>query len=597
MYGARNKEDGIREDNMLTQAIDRTKIKKYVRHYLPSDSEQRAEILDSMDEWSDEELLSAIKNADVPFDIDEIMVKSAIDKVPKGLSDKQLELYADVEDISDADIEQYKKQRDKNEFDKVESDYQTQRKERQSDVDNLGSLLSNKARNENVTDELMNYDVKSQLQKYIDNGMTKEQALAQVRQDIKDINRRESTASENALKPLGWAAQLMTPQMYIDHYVDTGDYDSAGARARAFGGTALNIAELNPFNPVGKAGLAVKAARIGLKPTVEGVRNNILADDDRNLGQRVGDTVKDIALDASINALSEANPKVLWDWGKGAIGFGGSTEKASKNFFDDLFDSAEALHNNEVKEQTEQQLLNKLGIKKQSDIAPAAKDITSNDEALYDLNNKLKSHRSYINNRLYEYAHNAQSSDVKKTIEQLRSIGKDTEADLLELYHRTDVKPTYNDSRKLTLGKGNITDEKHLNALLNEQASKQTEQIALDNASKIGGADEAKEYVAKKLKIGKDDVGNVELNKVFGDNTQINLTKPWNWREPVKYPKMGKSVNTVMRPVVRAIADANNDKDVSERDVKLIRMWQAGFIPKKGTELYDTYLKWKNNNK
>lgn len=594
MYGARNKEDGIREDNM----IDRTKIKKYVRHYLPSDSEQRAEILDSMDEWSDEELLSAIKNADVPFDIDEIMVKSAIDKVPKGLSDKQLELYADVEaDISDADIEQYKKQRDKNELDTAESDYQTQRKERQSDVDNLGSLLSNKARNENVTDELMNYDVKSQLQKYIDNGMTKEQALAQVRQDIKDINRRESTASENALKPLGWAAQLMTPQMYIDHYVDTGDYDSAGARARAFGGTALNIAELNPFNPVGKAGLAVKAARIGLKPTVEGVRNNILADDDRNLGQRVGDTVKDIALDASINALSEANPKVLWDWGKGAIGFGGSTEKASKNFFDDLFDSAEALHNNEVKEQTEQQLLNKLGIKKQSDIAPAAKDITSNDEALYDLNNKLKSHRSYINNRLYEYAHTAQSSDVKKTIEQLRSIGKDTEADLLELYHRTDVKPTYNDSRKLTLGKGNITDEKHLNALLNEQASKQTEQIALDNASKIGGADEAKEYVAKKLKIGKDDVGNVELNKVFGDNTQINLTKPWNWREPVKYPKMGKSVNTVMRPVVRAIADANNDKDVSERDVKLIRMWQAGFIPKKGTELYDTYLKWKNNNK
>lgn len=593
MYGARSKVNGIREDNML----DRIKIKKYVRHYLPSDSEQRAEILDSMDEWSDEELLSAIKNADVPFDIDEIMVKSAIDKVPKGLSDKQLEMYADVEDISDADIEQYKKQRDKNELDTAESDYQAQRKERQSDVDNLGSLLSNKARNENVTDELMNYDVNSQLQKYIDNGMTKEQALAQVRQDIKDINRRESTASEKALKPLGWAAQLMTPQMYIDHYVDTGDYNSAGARARAFGGTALNIAELNPFNPVGKAGLVVKAARIGLKPTVEGVRNNILADDDRSIGQRVGDAAKDIVLDASINALSEANPKELWDWAKGAIGFGGSTEKASKNFFDDLFDSAEALHNNEVKEHTEQQLLNKLGIKKQPDIAPVGKDITTNDEALYDLNNKLKSHRAYINNRLYEYAHNAQSSDVKKTIDQLRSIGKDTEADLLELYHRTDVKPTYNDSRNLTLGKGNITDEKHLNALLNAQANKQAEQIALDNASKIGGADEAREYVAKKLKIGKDDVGNVELNKVFGDNTQINLTKPWNWREPVKYPKMGKAVNGVARPITRAIADANNDKDVSERDVKLIRMWQAGFIPMKGTELYDTYLKWKNNNK
>lgn len=594
MYGARSKVNGIREDNML----DRTKIKKYVRHYLPSDSEQRAEILDSMDEWSDEELLSAIKNADVPFDIDEIMVKSAIDKVPKGLSDKQLEMYADVEDISDADIEQYKKQRDKNELDTAESDYQAQRKERQSDVDNLGSLLSNKARNENVTDELMNYDVKSQLQKYIDNGMTKEQAFAQVRQDIKDINRRESTASENMLKPLGMAAQLMTPQMYIDHYVDTGDYNSAGARARAFGGTALNISELNPFNPVGKAGLAVKAARIGLKPTVEGVRNNILADDDRNLGQRVGDAAKDIALDASINALSEANPKVLWDWGKGAIGFGDATEKASKNFIDDLFDSAEALHNNEFKEQTEQQLLNKLGIKKQPDIASASKDITTNNEALYDLNNKRKAHRAYINNRLYEYAHTAQSSDVKKTIDQLRSIGKDTEADLLELYHRTDAAPTYNDSRNLTLGKGNITDEKHLNALLNEQASKQAEQIALDNASKIGvSPDEAKEYVAKKLKIGKDDVGSFELNKVFGDNTQINLTKPWNWREPVKYPMMGKAVNTVMRPAVRAIADATNDKDVSERDVKLIRMWQAGFIPKKGTELYDTYLKWKNQHR
>ena len=578
--------------------LDRTKIKKYVRHYLPSDSEQRAEILDSMDEWSDEELLSAIKNADVPFDIDEIMVKSAIDKVPKGLSDKQLEMYADVEDISDADIEQYKKQRDKNELDTAESDYQAQRKERQSDVDNLGSLLSNKARNENVTDELMNYDVKSQLQKYIDNGMTKEQAITQVRQDIKDINRRESTASENMLKPLGLTAQLMTPQMYIDHYVDTGDYDSAGARARAFGGTALNISELNPFNPVGKAGLAVKAARIGLKPTVEAVRNNILADDDRNIGQRVGDAAKDIALDASINALSEANPKVLWDWGKGAIGFGGSTEKASQNFFDDLFDSAEALHNNDVKEQTEQQLLNKLGIKKQPDIASASKDITTNNEALYDLNNKRKANRAYINNRLYEYAHTAQSSDVKKTIEQLRSIGKDTEADLLELYHRTDAAPTYNDSRNLTLGKGNITDEKHLNALLNEQASKQAEQIALDNASKIGKSpDEAREYVAKKLNIGKDDVGSFELNKVFGDNTQINLTKPWNWREPVKYPKMGNAVNTVMRPAVRAIADATNDKDVSERDVKLIRMWQAGFIPKKGTELYDTYLKWKNQQR
>lgn len=594
MYGARSKVNGIREDNML----DRTKIKKYVRHYLPSDSEQRAEILDSMDEWSDEELLSAIKKADVPFDIDEIMVKSAIDKVPKGLSDKQLEIYADVEDISDADIEQYKKQRDKNELDTAESDYQAQRKERQSDVDNLGSLLSNKARNENVTDELMNYDVKSQLQKYIDNGMTKEQAIAQVRQDIKDINRRESTASENMLKPLGLAAQLMTPQMYIDHYVDTGDYDSAGARARAFGGTAMNVSELNPLNPVGKAGLVGKAARIGLKPIVEGVRNNILADDDRNLGQRVGDAAKDIALDASINALSEANPKVLWDWGKGVIGLGGSTEKATKNFFDDLFDSAEALHNNDVKEQTEQQLLNKLRIKKQPDIASTTKDITTNNEALYDLNNKRKAHRAYINNRLYEYAHTAQSSDVKKTIEELRSIGKDTEADLLELYHRTDVVPTYNDSRKLTLGKGNITDEKHLNALLNEQASKQTKQIVLDNASKIGvSPDEVREYVAKKLKINNDDVGNFELNKVFGDNTQINLTKPWNWREPVKYPKMGKAVNTVVRPAVRAIADATNDKDASERDVKVIRMWQAGFIPKKGTELYDTYLKWKNQQR
>ena len=136
------------------------------------------------------------------------------------------------------------------------------------------------------------------------------------------------------------------------------------------------------------------------------------------------------------------------------------------------------------------------------------------------------------------------------------------------------------------------------NALLNEQASKQAEQIALDNASKIGvSPDEAREYVAKKLKIGKDDVGSFELNKVFGDNTQINLTKPWNWREPVKYPKMGKAVNTVMRPAVRAIADVTNDKDVSERDVKLIRMWQAGFIPNKGTELYDTYLKWKNQQR
>ena len=60
---------------------------------------------------------------------------------------------------------------------------------------------------------------------------------------------------------------------------------------------------------------------------------------------------------------------------------------------------------------------------------------------------------------------------------------------------------------------------------------------------------------------------------------------------------MGKAVNTVMRPAVRAIADVTNDKDASERDVKLIRMWQAGFIPKKGTELYDTYLKLKNQQR
>lgn len=554
--------------------LDREKIEELIIKY--GNEEEQTYLTSNMDDWSDEELEKQLKAYNIPFNVEDVTTKSKLESIPKGISDSQLEKYAEVHKLDDETISEYKKQRDKKEVEDAETDYKDERKQRQKDVDNFGDGLSKWSRNDNVADELNAYDVKAMLKKYTDGGMSKEDALKQVRQDIKDISGREATVTEKALKPLGWATQAVAPQMYIDHYVDTGDYNSPGAWARSIGGTALNLAELNPLNPVGKAKLAVKAARIGLKPAVEAVRTNVMANDDRTMGDKVIDAGKDFLIDAGINALTEGNPKEIWDWSKGAIGFGGASEKASKSFMDEALESAETLHNNKIKDQTEERLLGKLGLKRNPDITD------------YELESK-------VDGLLYRYAHKAKPEEVKTMIDELKAIGKDTEANLLELYYRTDSKPTIREARKLTLGKKKITDENELNKIMRGQARRQTREIVDNNLKEIGSS---YDETADLLKLPKRTipVTNGIINRMYGDNTLIDLKKPWNWREPVKYEKIGKAIN-YSRPVVRAIADANNDKNADERDVKLIRMWQAGFVPPEGTDLYDTYLKWKNNRK
>ena len=554
--------------------LDRDKIFDLIQQY-GKDKEQEL-LLNNLYDWSDEELEKQLKAYNIPFNVEDVTTKSKLESIPKDISDSQLERYAEVHKLDNETISEYKKQRDKKEVEDAETDYKDERQQRQKDVDNFGAGLSKWSRNDNVADELNAYDVKAMLKKYTDGGMSKEDALKRVRQDIKDINEREATVTEKALKPVGWAIQAVAPQMYIDHYVDTGDYDSPGAWARSIGGTALNLAELNPLNPVGKAKLAVQAARIGLKPAVEAVRTNVMANDDRTIGDKVIDAGKDFLIDAGINALTEGNPKEIWDWSKGAIGFGGASEKASKSFMDEALESAETLHNNKIKDQTEERLLGKLGLKREPDITD------------YELESK-------VDGAIYRYAHKAKPEEVKTMIDELKAIGKDTEANLLELYYRTDSKPTIREARKLTLGKEKITDENELNKIMRGQARRQTRDIVENNLKEIGSS---YDETADLLKLPKRTVPvtNGLINRMYGDNTLIDLKKPWNWREPVKYEKIGKAIN-YSRPVVRAIADANNDKNADERDVKLIRMWQAGFVPPEGTDLYDTYLKWKNNRK
>lgn len=567
--------------------LDRNKILDLIQKY--GTKEEQDNFYDNMDGWTDEELEKQLKAYNIPFNVEDVTTKSKLESIPKGISDSQLERYAEVNELDNETISEYKKQRDKKEVEDAETDYKSERQQRQKDVDNFGAGLSKWSRNSNVADELNAYDVKAMLKKYTDGGMSKEDALKRVRQDIKDINEREATVTEKALKPVGWAIQAVAPQMYIDHYVDTGDYNSPGAWARSIGGTALNTIELNPLNPVGKAKLAVQAARIGLKPAVEAVRTNVMANDDRTIGDKVIDTGKDFLIDAGINALTEGNPKEIWDWSKGVIGFGGASEKASKSFFDEALESAETLHNNKIKDQTEERLLKKLGLKRESDIKPSGEGVKSNEEAYADLFIKqMDEDTPEVSQALYEYAHKAKPEEVKTMIDELKAIGKDTEANLLELYYRTDLKPTLPDDFHLTLGRSNITDEKHLNALMDVKAKRQARKIIDDRLKEKG------KTVKDVSEKGKIDI--VKLNSKYGDNTLIDLKKPWNWREPVKYEKIGKAIN-YSRPVVRAIADANNDKNADERDVKLIRMWQAGFVPPEGTDLYDTYLKWKNNRK
>lgn len=574
--------------------LDRNKILDLIQKY--GTKEEQDNFYDNMDGWTDEELEKQLKAYNIPFNVEDVTTKSKLESIPKGISDSQLERYAEVNELDNETISEYKKQRDEKEVEDAETDYKSERQQRQKDVDNFGAGLSKWSRNSNVADELNAYDVKAMLKKYTDGGMSKEDALKRVRQDIKDINEREATVTEKALKPIGWATQAVAPQMYIDHYVDTGDYNSPGAWARSIGGTALNLAELNPLNPVGKAKLAVKAARIGLKPSVEAVRTNVMANDDRTMGQKVIDTGKDFLIDAGINALTEGNPKEIWDWSKGVIGFGGASEKASKSFFDEALESAETLHNNKIKDQTEERLLKKLGLKREPDIKPSGEGVKSNEEAFKDLVHKAGGVPN-ASQALYEYAHKAKPEEVKTMIDELKAIGKDTEANLLELYYRTDLKPTFAEDFGLTLGRGNLTDEKHLNAVMDFKAKQQARKIIDDRLKEQGKTveDVTSNPFTRLFNEGeKFDI--VKLNSKYGDNTLIDLKKPWNWREPVKYEKIGKAIN-YSRPVVRAIADANNDKNADERDVKLIRMWQAGFVPPEGTDLYGTYLKWKNNRK
>ena len=329
--------------------MDKEKLNSFLSK-IYDDSENNVElnnainvISDIMGDVSDEELMAEIKKYGIDklkgFDT-EVLGKEANDElsdVNTDISDKEYDEYVKLRNPTEASKNQYGQRVADDSFKRSKEDIE----QRKKDVEEHSNFVRHNPfqdmyKNENITDELNEYDVKAMLKKYTDGGMTKEDALIQVRKDIDNIRNRRSTFGEDLQgKARGLLNYIAVPKMAEDYYVQKGITgsttmnpfkkefwtDDPELRIRAGLGDGLNVLEIMPTTKgIGKAG---KALVYGAKPIVEAVRTNVYDTDDAD----VGGAIKDAAINTGLNVLFDV-PQILPEFLKQQAGLGGILEKA-----------------------------------------------------------------------------------------------------------------------------------------------------------------------------------------------------------------------------------------------------------------------------
>lgn len=334
---------------MGERKMDKEKLNSFLSK-IYDDSEKNVElnnainvISDIMGDVSDEELMAEIKKYGIDklkgFDT-EVLGKEANDElsdVNTDISDKEYDEYVKLRNPTEASKTQYGQRVSDDSFKRSNEGIE----QRKKDVEEYSNFVRHNPfqdmyKNENITDELNEYDVKAMLKKYTDSGMSKEDALAQVRKDIDNIRNRKSTFGEDLQgKARGLLNYIAAPKMAEDYYVQNGITgsttmnpfkkefwtDDPELRIRAGLGNGLNFLEMNPTTKgIGKAG---KALVYGAKPIVEAVRTNVYDTDDAD----VGGAIKDAAINTGLNVLFDV-PQILPEFLKQQAGLGGILEKS-----------------------------------------------------------------------------------------------------------------------------------------------------------------------------------------------------------------------------------------------------------------------------
>lgn len=329
--------------------MDKEKLNSFLSK-IYDDSEKNVElnnainvISDIMGDVSDEELMAEIKKYGIDklkgFDT-EVLGKEANDElsdVNTDISDKEYDEYVKLRNPTEASKTQYGQRVADDSFKRSKEGIE----QRKKDIEEHSNFVRHNPfqdyyKNENITDELNEYDVKAMLKKYTDGGMTKEDALAQVRKDIDNIRNRRSTFGEDLQgKARGLLNYIAVPKMAEDYYVQKGITgsttmnpfkkefwtDDPELRIRAGLGDGLNVLEIMPTTKgIGKAG---KALVYGAKPIVEAVRTNVYDTDEAD----VDGAIKDAAINTGLNVLFDV-PQILPEFLKQQAGLGGILEKA-----------------------------------------------------------------------------------------------------------------------------------------------------------------------------------------------------------------------------------------------------------------------------
>lgn len=326
-------------------SIDRLKLFDYIDDRIDKIGDEGYQSIYSLlsSDVSDEELMAEIKKYGIDklkgFDT-EVLGKEANDElsdVNTDISDKEYDEYVKLRNPTEASKNQYGQRVADDSFKRSKEGIE----QRKKDVEEYSNFVRHNPfqdyyKNENITDELNEYDVKAMLKKYTDGGMTKEDALAQVRKDIDNIRNRKSTFGEDLQgKARGLLNYIAVPKMAEDYYVQKGITgsttmnpfkkefwtDDPELRIRAGLGDGLNVLEIMPTTKgIGEAG---KALVYGAKPIVEAVRTNVYDTDDAD----VGGAIKDAAINTGLNVLFDV-PQILPEFLKQQAGLGGILEKA-----------------------------------------------------------------------------------------------------------------------------------------------------------------------------------------------------------------------------------------------------------------------------
>lgn len=365
---------------------------------------------DETGEVSDADIITALKknNIDKLQGYNAVFGDDALSDAPTNISSDEYDAYVNMRRPTESSKQKYGQRKTDEKLQNTKDEIEQRKKDVKAyETIGFNNPFVDKVRNIVTKYKLNNYDVKSKIDEYMRAGLTKEAAVAKVREDIQNIGNRKPSFSEKMLGAIeGLGRYLLAPAMYNDYYVETGKEDDAEALIRAGLGTGLNTIELTPY---GKNITApAKVAIIATKPVVESTRKNIIDTDKVKYGQAAKDMVTGIGVNALLNLPAEA-AEIM----KQTAGLGPVVEKLPpvKTFFEGMEESGKI-----GRDFTKEHEKAVEAVMKKLNIDPKALKGSENFEL--DLATALKRFARKPDN----------VNEVKKVTDELKRLGYDDEA-------------------------------------------------------------------------------------------------------------------------------------------------------------------------